>query len=38
MSFQLGSASAFTVGVWSLGPDGVENTSDDISTWPVNME
>ena len=37
-SFTLGSANAFTVGVWSFGPDGVENTADDISTWPMNVE
>ena len=37
-SFQLGSANTFTVGVWSFGPDGKENTPDDISTWPMDME
>ena len=25
---------AYVVGVWSVGPDGKENTGDDISTWP----
>ena len=25
---------AYGVGVWSLGPDGKENSGDDISTWP----
>ena len=25
---------AYVVGVWSLGPDGKENSGDDISTWP----
>ena len=29
-----GNAKAYIVGVWSLGPDGKENTGDDISTWP----
>ena len=29
-----GNAKAYVVGVWSLGPDGKENTGDDISTWP----
>ena len=29
-----GKAVSFVVGVWSLGPDGAENTGDDISTWP----
>jgi len=29
-----GSAKAYAVGVWSVGPDGKENTGDDISTWP----
>ena len=29
-----GNAKAYTVGVWSLGPDGKENSGDDISTWP----
>ncbi len=24
----------YAVGVWSVGPDGKENTGDDISTWP----
>ena len=37
-SFQLGSTRTFTVGVWSFGPDGVEGTADDISTWPVDVE
>lgn len=27
----------FVVGVWSLGPDGKEDTGDDISTWPDDM-
>lgn len=25
---------AYVVGVWSFGPDGKENSGDDISTWP----
>ena len=25
---------AYVVGVWSVGPDGKENSGDDISTWP----
>ena len=29
-----GKAKDYVVGVWSLGPDGKENTGDDISTWP----
>ena len=29
-----GKAKAYSVGVWSLGPDGKENSGDDISTWP----
>lgn len=29
-----GNAKMFIVGVWSLGPDGQENSGDDISTWP----
>ena len=29
-----GVGKAFTVGVWSYGPDGKPNTADDISTWP----
>lgn len=29
-----GNAKAYIVGVWSIGPDGKENTGDDISTWP----
>ena len=29
-----GKAKSYAVGVWSLGPDGKENTGDDISTWP----
>ena len=29
-----GQANAFVVGVWSYGPDGKENSGDDISTWP----
>ena len=29
-----GKAKTYIVGVWSLGPDGKENTGDDISTWP----
>lgn len=27
-------STACIVGVWSVGPDGEENTDDDISTWP----
>ena len=29
-----GKAKSYAVGVWSLGPDGKENSGDDISTWP----
>ena len=29
-----GRAKSYAVGVWSLGPDGKENSGDDISTWP----
>ncbi len=29
-----GKAKSYSVGVWSLGPDGKENSGDDISTWP----
>ena len=29
-----GNANMYIVGVWSLGPDGKENSGDDISTWP----
>ena len=29
-----GETKAYVVGVWSVGPDGKENTGDDISTWP----
>ena len=29
-----GKAVSFVVGVWSLGPDGAENSGDDICTWP----
>ena len=37
-SFKTKSASAFTVGVWSYGPDGERNTKDDITTWPMDVE
>lgn len=29
-----GETKAYVVGVWSVGPDGKENSGDDISTWP----
>ena len=29
-----GKAKSYAVGVWSFGPDGKENSGDDISTWP----
>lgn len=29
-----GNARDCVVGVWSMGPDGKENSGDDISTWP----
>lgn len=29
-----GQAKSFIVGVWSYGPDGKENSGDDICTWP----
>ena len=35
---ETGKLKAFTVGVWSFGPDGQRETADDISTWPDNME
>lgn len=37
-SFKMGGTSTYTVGVWSRGPDGVEGTADDISTWPIDVE
>ena len=37
-SFKTKSVSAFTVGVWSYGPDGKPNTGDDITTWPIDVE
>ena len=37
-NFKMGKVTAYTVGVWSFGPDGKENTGDDISTWPVDAE
>lgn len=33
-----GAFGAYTVGVWSYGPDGKEDTEDDISSWPNEME
>lgn len=33
-----GGLNAYTVGVWSYGPDGEPDTEDDISTWPEDME
>lgn len=36
--FKVGKVTAYTVGVWSYGPDGQPNTGDDISTWPVDAE
>ena len=36
--FKTKSVSSYTVGVWSYGPDGLPNTGDDISTWPVDVE
>ena len=36
--FKLGTVKAFTVGVWSYGPDGQPDTADDITTWPNEME
>ena len=36
-SFKMGKINTYTVGVWSYGPDGKENTEDDISTWPVDV-
>ncbi len=32
------SVSFFAVGVRSLGPDGRENTEDDVSTWPEEID
>ena len=37
-NFKMGKVTAYTVGVWSYGPDGQPNTGDDISTWPVDAE
>ncbi len=37
-TLKLGSASSFTVGVRSYGPDGKKDTEDDISTWPDKVE
>ena len=37
-SFKTKSVSAFTVGVWSYGPDREPNTGDDITTWPIDVE
>ena len=37
-SFKTKNVSAFTVGVWSYGPDGKPNTGDDITTWPIDVE
>lgn len=37
-SIQLGSSSSYSVGVLSYGPDGVRDTDDDISTWPLEVE
>lgn len=37
-NLRLGNASSCTVGVLSLGPDGVKDTDDDISTWPDKVE
>ncbi len=34
ISISSGKAKAFIVGVWSYGPDGRENSGDDICTWP----
>ena len=33
-----GSATAFTVGVLSYGPDGKPDTADDINTWPDELD
>ena len=34
IAWSTGKAKSYAVGVWSLGPDGRENSGDDISTWP----
>ena len=35
---KIGKMKAFVVGVWSWGPDGKQDTADDISSWPNDME
>ncbi len=37
-TIQKGSANSYIVGVLSWGPDGVRDTEDDISTWPLEVE
>lgn len=37
MGAQNNSVRAYTVGVWSYGPDRQPNTPDDIDTWPEDM-
>lgn len=37
-SFKPGSSKNYTVGVLSYGPDGIRNTEDDITTWPIEVE
>lgn len=37
-SFDLDKANSYTVGVLSYGPDGIRDTDDDITTWPLEVE
>ena len=37
-SIKMGSAQSYTVGVLSYGPDGIKDTEDDITTWPLEVE
>lgn len=37
-SIQQGSSKSYVVGVHSWGPDGVRDTEDDITTWPLEVE
>ena len=38
LNIQRNSGSAYIVGVWSYGPDGLPNTEDDINTWPEDVQ
>lgn len=37
-SIKMGSSTAYTVGVLSYGPDGIRDTDDDITTWPLEIK